>query len=90
MHSVSCDSRIARCSLVISISFTYFPFSKQQAINSWMPQAETKFANMSKIAADPRSAKIQIEELKVCSVLRSALSYLVTLLNVYFNFNHWV
>ena len=46
----------------------------QQAINSWLPQAETKFANMSKIAADPRSAKIQIEELKVCHDLTSTRS----------------
>ena len=55
--------------VLISSHVTNLPVSNQQTINSWLPQAETKFANMSKIAADPRSAKIQIEELKVSVVV---------------------
>ncbi|ELT90303.1 hypothetical protein CAPTEDRAFT_205084 [Capitella teleta] len=39
-----------------------------QAINSWLPKAEAKMEKMSPVAADPRSVRIQIEELKVFKI----------------------
>jgi len=39
-----------------------------QAIMSWLPPAEQRMDNMAPIAADPRSVRIQIAELKVLNV----------------------
>ncbi len=36
---------------------------------SWLPQAEDKMSNMQPIAADPRRVRIQMEELKVTTII---------------------
>ena len=41
---------------------------------SWLPKAEEKMANLPPVAADPRSVRIQIEELKVSIVIIAILN----------------
>ena len=43
-----------------------------QTINEWLPAAEKQVREFSPIAAEQRTVRIQIEQLKVCEAHRCA------------------